>query len=165
MDTLVYPIVFNYRHYIELLLKKCLIETVNELGDEFTDDESSVYFYQHDLNLLFELFSLRAEQLFQMGDNYKGLEKGFRRCFESVKNLVESLHLLDPKSFTFRYWKNKRCLLHFKPDEELESFPDTVRLNVFGLNESVNTSIEDLQMYLIILRSIKDFHIELEESI
>lgn len=91
-DVLVYPICFNYRHYIELALKQ-IIRDANNLTDSNSD-----YPHGHDLQKLWVECRPLLEEVFKespiepMGD---------------VERLIAEFAQMDPTGMSFRYWEDR----------------------------------------------------------
>ena len=87
-DTLVYPIVFSYRHYLELRLKELIIRGNQLLGicEEFPDI--------HDINKLWRLCRRILEKVWPEGP-----------CedLDTVEERIDQLWEKDPGSIAFRY--------------------------------------------------------------
>jgi hypothetical protein len=92
-DTLVYPIVFLYRHYVELKLK----ETLLAAGDLLDHDESLVT--DHKLLALWR--RCRPKLALIWSDSP-------RDELDDVEEIISELDAVDPGSFTFRYPVNKK---------------------------------------------------------
>lgn len=89
---LVFPIFFNYRHYIELSLK-LIIEMARDLLDRQDELPKT-----HNLTALWEI----AEPLLIEIDNREG------KTHEAVRESLERFTAMDPVSESFRYPVTKR---------------------------------------------------------
>ena len=87
-DFLVYPIVFCYRHYVELTLKR-ITKIVAEV-DGSKRPEPRVH----------NLGNLWNSLLFEMGQR---IDPNEREAFDAVSELIAELDSVDRKSQTFRY--------------------------------------------------------------
>jgi hypothetical protein len=88
IDVLIYPIVFNYRHYVELRLKEIIIGLKHCHG---IDENVKLV---HDIKILWsELKKLYQE--FEEDNNTEDFENAERVIFEFAK--------IDPRSTAFRY--------------------------------------------------------------
>jgi hypothetical protein len=95
-NVLIYPIVFLYRHYIELRLKQISIYG-NEYFEEpiITDKEKKeILFKEHKLDKLWELSRKVIEKLFPEEREEK---------LSSMKKLIDIFIEMDKRSFSFRY--------------------------------------------------------------
>lgn len=101
---LVWPIVFNYRHHVELVLKRMLL-ALSELADAPLDRKSQQDLEQHHLGQLwadFKAFAARPEVRAQCSiaiapDDLAG-----------VDDYIRQLSNVDPDSQTFRYTRGKK---------------------------------------------------------
>jgi hypothetical protein len=93
---LIYPIVFSYRHCIELRLKQISIEGNKLLGMKvFTEEEiNDILFRKHDLDILWGYSKTIIEKIFQdeSEDN-----------LSSIKKMIDCFSIIDSTSFKFRY--------------------------------------------------------------
>lgn len=93
-----YPILFLYRHALELSLKAIVYrgaKLVGLISEENIDVKK--LFERHDLpRLLPAIRSIFA----QMGSNFEG--SGLH-SYEDFASLIKSIHSIDPGSYTFRY--------------------------------------------------------------
>jgi len=87
-DTLVFPIVFNYRQYLELRCKE-IIRVGRRLSDE-----SAEFPHIHDLGKLWKICRdiIANNEPSASGDD-----------FEAVDEIIAQFCAVDPKSETFRY--------------------------------------------------------------
>lgn len=94
IDVLVYPIVFNYRHYVELRLKEIIL-ALRPIGDGKKNRE----FKTHNLKKLWE----------EIIDLYRSHRKDYdKEDFENAERIIFQLHVVDEASFNFRYPTNKK---------------------------------------------------------
>jgi hypothetical protein len=101
-DILTYPMVFLYRHYLELRLKQVII-----LGQELLDEPISIQqkiLENHWLNELWkpcrEILEKLAEEEFWPKDPVEELDR--------VERLVDEFHTNDPDNINFRYPVTKK---------------------------------------------------------
>lgn len=87
-DGLVLPILFCYRHYMELRIKD-IIEILNMI-----EDEGEHYSRTHDLKDLWSDLRSKVE-----------MDEDDQEAFESVEHCVMEFHEVDEKSMNFRYYK------------------------------------------------------------
>jgi len=119
LDILIYPIVFLYRQYLELIIKD-LISTARQLeekGDSFP--------YTHNLKDLWA----EAEELIE--SHYKDKSP---KQLKYVQNCIDDFHKYDPESFAFRYLKDKKgnyCLEQLKYMNLLTFHETMTRLSNF----------------------------------
>lgn len=96
-DALVYPIVYNYRHYIELRLKNQIWRLS---GFPMDDSSSPRGVVGHDLLQLWT--TLRGLLEKQYGEDRNG-EIRFLENYEKIHARIQVLHELDAGSLSFRY--------------------------------------------------------------
>lgn len=97
-DTLVYPIVYLYRHHTELVLKSITVTAFALLDKELTEHELSILGH-HKLNelwknlkpLLNPVCNLVQDSLFPIED------------IEGIESYINQLHEYDPDGQRFRY--------------------------------------------------------------
>lgn len=113
-DLLLFPIMSNYRHYLELLFKNiCEKNMSKKLFKNF------IYKNSHDLNQCwinaksFLSPSLPSAQI------------------EYIENVVSFFYNLDPHSYTFRYEKDKKLKKSIKQDH--------LNIDLLELKESIDT--------------------------
>jgi HEPN domain-containing protein len=87
-DSLVYPILFGYRQYLELRIK-ALTQLVNRW-----DDADEEFKRTHDLQRLWKNIRSRLAEELQDED---------RDAFQAAEALIMEFHELDPKSDRLRY--------------------------------------------------------------
>jgi hypothetical protein len=124
----IYPVVFLYRHYLELELKGLMIATarlLNKPRPEFEDD--------HDLLRLWEKFK-----------NMLPAEHYALREAPNIQRLLKQIHGVDPKSMNLRYGLAKRL--------QSPSLPPAIE---FDVNTFRNT-MDKLKAQLGILETIID---------
>lgn len=113
-DVFVYPIVFLYRHHLELLLK-VIIDTGRRLLDEGTGFPT-----HHKLNNLWPLAKGIIKKVWSAGDPKE---------FAFVEHIINEISLVDPGSMSFRYPKDK---------EGKSSLPNITHINTRHLCEMIN---------------------------
>jgi hypothetical protein len=114
VDTLVYPLVFNYRQYIELSLKDIIM-----LCRGFLDIEEKEPF-GHEFSKLWP----KCRQLLE-----RCYPKEPRDEINIIEKHLERFTQVDPRSTAFRYGS---------VDDKTEEFLDIERLNVRNLHEVVS---------------------------
>lgn len=87
-DALVYPIVFCYRHYVELRLKE-LIDLLDKL-----DEADKSYRNNHNLDELWSIILSRVNR-----NDYRDEQE----AFDAVGQCVAELHEVDARGTGFRY--------------------------------------------------------------
>ncbi|MEG0211144.1 hypothetical protein [Hafnia sp.] len=90
-DFLVYPVLFLYRHHLELIIKQ-VISLALKLAEE-----PDKYQYKKDDHNLNTLWSLAQKLLLDVDDNYRSSE------FRIVKEVVKALLKTDERATDFRY--------------------------------------------------------------
>ena len=90
-DFLVYPVVFLYRHHIELLIKQ-IIALALRLADE-----PEKHAYKKDDHNLNSLWSVAQRLVMEVDNSYRPSD------FRPVKEVVKELHLADQRATEFRY--------------------------------------------------------------
>lgn len=85
---LIYPLVFNYRQYIELRLKELITMGYKYLGEE--NDFRDI----HDLKKLWNTYRYDIlVKIFKVDSN----------TLDNVERLITEFNIIDPGSFSFRY--------------------------------------------------------------
>ena len=113
-DFLVFPIVFLYRHHIELQLKIIIREGNKLLGIE--EDFESI----HKLDKLWTKASSIIKKVWpKIGSN----------IFIAVSNYIFQFNNIDPKSFSFRYPEDK---------ERNKNLNGLEKLNIRNFSEVIN---------------------------
>lgn len=113
-DSLVFPIVFLYRHYLELRMKLLLEEGRRLLGV----DHKAVA--EHDLSVLWPKVRGILTDIFPNSD---------QSDFDAIDALIEQFKQVDPRSTSFRY-PNKK-------DGKRSVNSDVSRINLSILSEVV----------------------------
>ncbi len=102
-DYLVYPVIFLYRHHIELALKNIIGHMPYVLDQEFTQAEEK-HLGKHRLDLLWQ--NLKPK-LGAMAD-IAGWARLPNDDLEGIDSYIRQLTALDPDSFSFRYTRSKK---------------------------------------------------------
>jgi hypothetical protein len=137
LDSLVYPIIFLYRHYLELRMKE-LILTGSRLPDVAVREG---WRNTHDLTCLWGC----CRQVLQ-----KVWPEGPKRDLDAVQNCIQQLAQVDAKSEVFRYPSGRQGeSFETKPSHiNLRNFAEVVG-RVAGLLDSagmgVSACIEDVE--------------------
>lgn len=88
-NTLIYPIIYNYRQFLELRLKELII-----MGNQYIDTDDDF----PDEHSLTKLWNIYRNKLLPNIDNT--IEKD---TLDNVENLINEFNTVDPKSMSFRY--------------------------------------------------------------
>lgn len=140
-DILIYPIVFLYRHHIELRLKELI-----KKGCDLLDDDSQLGKLDHDIEVLW----IKCRKI---------LEK---ICPESKKDLqrigkiIKQFHEIDPNSFNFRYLTDKKGKRSINP--ELKS------INIKEFSNSLREAVDLLEGASCQISYLQDCKSEIDES-
>jgi hypothetical protein len=110
-DYLVYPIVFLYRHHIELILKSLLTRIAYVIDHALTGPEKE-HLGRHRLDLLWQ--DLRPK--LDLMSDVAGWKKLAAADIEGIHSHIRQLTALDPDSFSFRYTHNKKGAISLPPD-------------------------------------------------
>ncbi len=112
-DTFVYPIVFNYRQYVELRLKELIIKgrKLYDIPDQLKKN--------HNLSDLWKECRGLLERVWP---------KGAKQDLDKVERLIMDFHVADPSSYSFRYPVNTKGE---------ETIPDKVHINLGNLSEKM----------------------------
>lgn len=99
-DTLVFPIVFLYRQYIELTLKDLIRELDNKLGYTRTDNILA----QHKLLPLWDAAIKQYNSFIKI----KNISLIFTSTSNKERLIVNQFNQIDEDSFSFRYASDKK---------------------------------------------------------
>lgn len=88
LDTLIYPIVYLYRHHLELSLKQIIVDGTRLI------DRRSVHPFGHSLFALWQMARPILEEIWPQGS---------KDDLAAVEECILELDALDPSSQTFRY--------------------------------------------------------------
>jgi hypothetical protein len=132
VDTLVYPIVFNYRQYLELRLKEIVLH-----GRQLSNDAA----LHDDTHILSRSLGQLKDMLSREPDLPPAPDLDF------VEHIVSEFESLDPASFAFRYATDK--------GQAMRSIPyDVDHINVRHFADMVERAAEALDgisMYITVL--------------
>lgn len=119
-DTLIYPICFNYRHYIELHLKNLIEESeilydkMEELGylknGTLPEKISCKLDETHNLNTLLELFIERLKYIEISNEEFP----------KDIAKYIRQMHEMDKSGQVFRYHKHKGGKLNFPKETTID---------------------------------------------
>ena len=127
---LIYPIVFSYRHCIELRLKQISIEGNKLLKPRvFTEEEMiDILYRKHDLDILWDYSKMIVGKLFPDESEEK---------LSSIKKIIDNFSIMDRTSFKFRYPIDTKG----KPNHPMDQ---DIAISFIALREMMN----DLDLYL-----------------
>lgn len=127
---LVYPIIFLYRHCIELRLKQISIVGNKLLKTQvFTEKEmNEILFHTHDLDKLWSYSKTIIGKLFPDESEEK---------LSSIKKMIDCFSIMDRTSYEFRYPVDRNGKLNHPSDHD-------PAISFIALKEMVN----DLDLYL-----------------
>lgn len=158
-DYEAYPILFLYRHALELYLKAIVFKgaTLLKLLSEETIDYSN-FFTKHELSSLLPAIQI-IWKLVDWDWDF-GIEQV--KTFEDFSDMVKDLEEIDPSSFSFRYPVDKRfkavlphhfCFSLFAFAEHMDPVLQTLDGAVTGLEERWNHAAEIIYEVERILRN------------
>ncbi len=121
-DTVICPIIFLYRHSVELYLKHIIL-TYNKFNSKNIKQKEDLI--THDLK---KLFSYAKERLIKLDlwdeENWEDHDYGYK-----LTELVDYLSMLDASSFVFRYPFNTKDEATLKPHFKLNLFEFSDKAN------------------------------------
>jgi len=127
------PIVFLYRHALELCLKALLLEAATLMQVEGEEHDFSEQLRKHDLKPL----TTPLQETFGRFNHSWRLGREVSCSYEDVLELVEELDQLDPGSYAFRYPVTKSF--------NSPSLPHHLRFDVFEFSRRAGKILEELQ--------------------
>jgi hypothetical protein len=110
-DYLVYPIIFLYRHHIELTLKNIIRRTPYLIDRPLTKSEKQ-HLDRHCLDVLWQ----DLKPLLSAVSKAAGWTELDTADEEGIDDYICQLSKLDPDSFSFRYTRSKKGSLHCLPN-------------------------------------------------
>ncbi len=116
-DILIYPIVFLYRHHIELRLKELIKEGRSLLGKDYKKYE------KHNIDFLWR----------ECKKISKEIEPESEKNFQSIEKVIKDLHKIDKGSFNFRYSTDKKGNRSIDPELKI--------INIKEFSKSINEAI------------------------
>jgi len=147
-DTLVYPIAFLYRQYIELQLKDFIREGRILLSEGHTFPE------HHKIKALWELASQLMKKTIATIDPSAG-EYITQTDFAFIETVVSNFVEVDPESMAFRYPNKKSG----------DSSLGNMRLiNIRNLAEQVNELSERLEKFDLVVGYLRDWQNEMRQT-
>lgn len=120
-DTLVYPILFLYRHYLEIILKKILIDCAKVLDEKIS-------FKHHNISTYWKTAKDKCQKLLE--------EKIPDDMVTSVENIIRQLADIDKASDAFRY----PCHIDGSP-----SLHGITHINIKQVSEEISKASEALE--------------------
>jgi len=141
-DFLVYPIIFLYRHHVELMLKR-IIRQVPYLIDSRLSEKQREHLEKHRLDLLWEDLRGMLPALCKAA----GWDESEVQV-AGIGNYVRQLSELDADSFSFRYShskKGKPSLSKNLKNINLRHFGDLMKRladYLYGMDEAVSWLVE-----------------------
>lgn len=88
-NSLIYPIIYNYRHFLELRLKELIL-----MGNEYIENDDD-FPDQHSLTKLWNIY---RNKLLPQIDTTIEID-----TLDNVEKLINEFNTIDPKSMSFRY--------------------------------------------------------------
>lgn len=117
INSYVFPIVFLYRQYLELLLKNIYFVYIEE------DSRVKTKFIKDNGHRLDKIWVHKIKPYFKTNRNLSPDEIKF------VGNLIEEFTNYDPNSFSFRYYYNK---------DFSSTLPDQLSVNLLSLKQQID---------------------------
>ena len=102
-DYLVYPIIFLYRHHVELALKNIISHMPYVLDQKLTEAEEK-HLGKHRLDLLWQNLKPKLDAM----AGAAGWSRLPADDLEGIDSYIRQLTALDPDSFSFRYTRSKK---------------------------------------------------------
>jgi len=99
---LVYPIIFLYRHHIELALKRMILRAPYLIERDLTEAEKQ-HLGKHRLDLLWQDLKPMLATICEAADREMDSED-----IEGIEDYIGQLMKLDPDSYSFRYAQSKK---------------------------------------------------------
>lgn len=143
MDTMLYPLAYLYRHYIEITLKD-LIRRGVYITDSSIDKKLESTLVDHNLMKLWNAFLPLFDEILGDNDSQNEIKKG-------IESYINQIHAIDPTSMTFRYNTGKASvdhhlngverinILHFSDNmEKLTSILEGIDMEFDAITEYVN---------------------------
>lgn len=139
VDQSVYPIIFLYRHYIELSLKSLIIRGGAACSDFEMTNEDEKNLTNHDLGKLWKIFKpifceLWSEDYFDSGYDFGS---NFQDLVDGIESYIKQLCAIDKDSFSFRYSRKK--------DRETRNLEGVMRIDITGFAEKIERLVYILQ--------------------
>jgi hypothetical protein len=146
-DFLVFPIVFLYRHHVELALKR-LLELIADLAEEDLDHKCQKDLERHNIEQLWADFKrfLRTDKIKSLcGLTLPSMD------IEGVDSYIQQVSVIDPDAQAFRYARNK------KGEASLPETLTNINIAVFADHmERLCSLLDGIDSYLDHVRGIRD---------
>jgi len=143
-DTLVYPIAFLYRQYIELQLKKIIRDSQYLLECEKDVPK------HHKINQLWGDANYLMKEVIDKFD--EGIKKHItQEDLKAISAIINDFVEVDPESFAFRYPKDK------KGNNNLEGL---THINLRKLGEEINRLSEKLDKFDLVVGMLNEWKSE-----
>jgi len=143
-DTLVYPIAFLYRQYIELQLKKIIRDSRHLLED------GSGFPEHHKIKPLWDVANGLMKKVIAEIDGSAG-EYITQEDLKAISAIIDAFVEVDPESFAFRYPKDK------KGKNNLEGL---THINLRKLGEEINRLSEKLDKFETVVGMLNEWKSE-----
>lgn len=147
-DSLIYPIAFLYRQYIELQLKDIINESRILLSEGYGFPE------HHKIKALWELASQLMRKIIATVDESAG-EYITSEDFAFIETMVSEFVEVDPGSMAFRYPKNK---LGYSSLEEIR------HINIRNLAEQITELSKRLEKFDLVVGLLRDRQDEMHQT-
>ncbi|MHB0885510.1 MAG: hypothetical protein ACYC41_06450 [Bacillota bacterium] len=148
-DVLVYPIVFLYRHHLELALKDLIRRASDLLGRKLPPRDRNNPLYRHDLDRLWKLAKTLLKDVWPEGDE---------ETLVVVEQRITELAAVDKSSISFRYPENQDV-------DTTPSLPlDLTHINIRTLGEVMAEIVEFLSACRLGISSMKEARDEYERD-
>lgn len=129
LDAVTRPMLFCYRHYVELALKKLV--TILRSGSAAQKPMNKDPLWNHDIAKLWKEARRHFPSVFETDGNE----------YTATESLLRELNLVDPDSQTFRYRRSKRG------KDNQASMPGMEIDNVINVMESLKNEFDGLIEY------------------
>lgn len=146
-DTLVYPIAFLYRQYIELQLKELIKESKALLNEE------SSFPKHHKINALWNLTQQDMRKIIADVDRSVG-EYITSADFKLIDALVADFVAIDPESMTFRYPNDK---------SNLNNLGGLRHINIRHLAEQIQALSDSLDKFDLVVGVLRERQAEMQQ--
>jgi len=144
-DFLVYPIVFLYRHYVELVLKEIIRRAPYLIERELTEAEKQ-HLDDHRLDLLWQDFKPMSSAISEVA----GWDKLPKEDVEGIDDYIRQISEIDPQSYSLRYAYSK------KGDPSLPKRLTHINLRHFGdLMERLSNYLWKIDMGMGVIEDMK----------
>lgn len=147
-DSLIYPIAFLYRQYIELQLKDLIKESRTLLS------EGSTFPEHHKIKDLWMLTSQLMRKIIIEVDKSAN-EYITSEDFAFIETVISSFVEVDPESMAFRYPKNKNGC---------SSLEEIRHINISNLSEQINELSERLKKFDLVVSMLRDWQNEMRQA-